>query len=351
MTGTPSRASRPSSRALRSLVALSAVTAMTVAGCSSGTSKDSAEPDDSAPAGQSTSGSKTMSAEWPLTGLPVKGERSKKPVMVVKIDNTYASQPQVGLGKADLITEELVEGGATRLAVFYNSQVPKTVGPVRSFRASDIGIVQPAHAVIVASGGAGPTVARMRDAKVATFTEGAAGFYRDSSRSAPYNLFMNLPKLASTLKPADPPSDYLPWGKESDFPKGQKARTISAQFSGGHTTNWTYSRRSGGGYTNTNSYADPADQFTPDTVVVLRVAVGDAGYLDPAGNHVPETKFTGKGEAMVFHDGRMVRGTWSKKSYDDTIDLSTRSGELTVPAGHVWIELVPAQGGNISFAK
>ena len=38
--------------------------------------------------------------------------------MVVKIDNTEA-QPQLGLGKADLITEELVEGGSTRLAVFY----------------------------------------------------------------------------------------------------------------------------------------------------------------------------------------------------------------------------------------
>ncbi len=39
------------------------------------------------------------------------------------------------------MVEELVEGGLTRLAVFFYSQVPDNAGPVRSMRASDIGIV------------------------------------------------------------------------------------------------------------------------------------------------------------------------------------------------------------------
>ena len=78
-------------------------------------------------------------------------------MFVVKIDNSENSRPQVGLGRADLITEELVEGGSTRLAVFYYQHVPKLVGPVRSMRATDIGIVKPAKADLVASGGAPPT--------------------------------------------------------------------------------------------------------------------------------------------------------------------------------------------------
>ena len=28
-----------------------------------------------------------------------------------------------------------------------------------------------------------------------------------------------------------------------------------------------------------------------------------------------------------------------------------KGGELTVPAGHVWMELVPAVNGNVTFAK
>ena len=44
--------------------------------------------------------------------------------MVLKMDNTYASAPQVGLGSADMVVEELVEGGITRLAVIYYSELP-----------------------------------------------------------------------------------------------------------------------------------------------------------------------------------------------------------------------------------
>ena len=85
-----------------------------------------------------------MQGTWPLTGLPAKGPAPDHPVYVVKIDNTESSAPQVGLSKADLVTEELVEGGLTRLAVFFYSASPTQVGPVRSMRASDIGIVKPA---------------------------------------------------------------------------------------------------------------------------------------------------------------------------------------------------------------
>jgi hypothetical protein len=141
------------------------------------------------------------------------------------------------------------------------------------------------------------------------------------------------------------PDDYLPWGEAKDLPKGVKANTLAANF-GNHTTNWKFA---GGHYTNLNSFAAQGDEFTADNVLVLRVKVGLAGYKDPAGFPVPETKFEGKGEAMLFHDGRMVKGTWNKKSLEGPLTLSTKKGDLTVPAGHTWIELVPAKDGNVTF--
>jgi hypothetical protein len=300
------------------------------------------------PSGQSTAAGSTVLGRWPLTGLPASGSAPPYPVMIVKIDNTANSNPQIGLSKADLVTEELVEGGSTRLAVFFYTHVSKVVGPVRSMRASDIGVVLPAKAALVASGGAPPTVRRIAAAHIKTFTEGAKGYYRDTSRPAPYNLFMRLPELAGTLRSHGPPDDYLPWGSSTDFPKGQKARGLDAQFSGGHTTSWRYR---GGTYENLNSEAAAKDRFRPDTVLVLRVRVGDAGYLDPAGNPVPETHFTGTGAAMVFHGGRMVRATWAKKGFHAAVGLKTRSGTLGLPPGHTWIELVPARGGNVTITK
>ncbi|MGH3585289.1 MAG: DUF3048 domain-containing protein [Pseudonocardia sp.] len=315
---------------------------LALAGCS-GSESPSEEPDS-----QNTATGQTLSGQWPLTGLPAEGAAPEHPVMVVKIDNTSSSNPQVGLSKADLVTEELVEGGSTRLAVFYYSQLPKNVGPVRSFRATDIGIVQPADGVLVASGGAGPTVQRMKQAGIKTFTEGAAGYSRDNSRQAPYNLFMSLPKLAKQLKTPKPPENYFPWGDEADFPAGQPAKGLHAKFSAGHTTSWRYK---GGKYLNTNSEAPGNDQFKPDTVLVIRAKVGDAGYLDPAGNPVPETKFTGQGQAMVFHGGKMVRATWVKRGLNAPVQFKTKAGELTLPPGQVWMELVPAKDGNVQVVN
>jgi hypothetical protein len=46
-----------------------------------------------------------------------------------------------------------------------------------------------------------------------------------------------------------------------------------------------------------------------------------------------------------------VRGTWSKAGLAAPLELRTKSGELTVPPGKVWIELVPQNGGNVTFSK
>jgi hypothetical protein len=300
-----------------------------------------------APEGQATSPGLTVSGEWPLTGLPVTGDAPRHPVMVVKIDNSEASNPQIGLSKADLVTEELVEGGSTRLAVFFYSRVPKLVGPVRSMRATAGHQHRLRRLDDPDVGGAPPTVRRVADAGIKTFTEGATGYQRDSTRQAPYNLFMALTELARQVKAKATVPAYLPFGSATDLPKGRPARGLSAVFSGGHTTRWSYA---GGKYTNENGFAASGDAFRPDSVLVLRVRVGNAGYLDPAGNPVPETKFTGSGAALLFHGGRVVKGTW-KKSLDSTITLTSSAGKLKVPAGHTWVELVPANGGRVTISK
>ncbi|WP_193612066.1 DUF3048 domain-containing protein [Nocardioides lijunqiniae] len=334
-------------RSVRMLAGIVLTGSLLLAGCGGDDEggKKSEEPE-AAP-----SSAPEVPATWPLTGLQAPdGTKVEKqhPVMVLKMDNTASSAPQVGLGKADLVVEELVEGGVTRLAAFYYSKIPGEAGPVRSMRASDIGIVAPVDGAMVTSGAAGVTIDRIKGAGIDFFQEGAKGFYRDSGRSAPYNLFTDMGKTATLAKTKPTrPDDYLPWGTAADLPKGQKATSIAASFSGGHTTNWVYR---GKGYVNENTFAADGDEFPADSVLVLRVKVGDAGYTDPAGNPVPETKFEGKGAALLFHDGRLVRGTWAKKNLKAPLQLTTKAGKLTVPAGKTWIELVPeGNGGNVTF--
>ena len=333
-------------RSKNAVVAALVAASLLLAGCGGG--DDVEPPSESAPS-EPTASETSEPPEptyWPLTGLERTTDAPKHPVIVTKVDNTSSSAPQVGLGSADLVVEELVEGGYTRLAAFYYSKVPADIGPVRSMRASDIGIV-PAGATVVTSGAAPITIKRINGAGIPWITEGAAGVYRETSRYAPYNLFARLGEISKRLKAEDEPPAYLPWGTEADLPRGGKATTLTADF-GAHSTSWAFQQ---GGYVNTDSYAAEGDQFPADSVLVLRVAIGDAGYRDPAGYPVPETKFEGKGAALLFHGGRVIRGTWTKDGLTGAIELATKDGELSVPAGHVWVELVPAVNGSVTFAK
>lgn len=316
--------------------------ALVLAGC--GLGGTTAEP----PASQPVEGGAELAALWPLTGREVDdGGTPDRPVMVVKVDNSSSSRPQVGLGEADLVTEELVEGGSTRLAALYFEQVPDRVGPVRSMRATDIGIVKPAHGVVVASGGAPGTLDRLRRADIPFRVENQGpGWSRDSGRAAPYNLFVDLAAAADDVADlARVPASYLPWGPADDDLRdaagARPARSFSAVFSPEHTTSWTYD---GSTYTRETEYAAPGDRFRPDSVLVLRVRQGDAGYLDPAGNAVPETLYEGRGTAVLFHDGVALEATWSKSSRSEPLQLATRNATLRVPAGHVWVELLPQDG-------
>jgi hypothetical protein len=341
---------RPALPSLRlpALVVLALVASLVLASCGG---KDDDKKASDRPSSQPTQGGTELAAVWPLTGLPAPAETPNHPVMIVKIDNTAASEPQIGLGKADMVVEELVEGGITRLAAMFYSTLPNRAGPVRSARASDIGVVTPTHAVLIASGMAPPTVARLNAAKVRYFTMGAPGVVRDPDGQHDFlhSVFVDLPKLAKSLK-KEPvvPANYLPWGAETDFAGGQPATNINVEFSRATTTSFRYNPQSKK-YVNTNSHAPGNDQFKPDSVLVLRVREGDAGYRDPAGNPVPETLFFGKGQLMLFHGGQVTRGTWQKDKRDSPLVLSTAAGPMKIPAGHVWIELLPNKkaGGAI----
>jgi Protein of unknown function (DUF3048) N-terminal domain/Protein of unknown function (DUF3048) C-terminal domain len=333
-----------SSTAFRRVAVIAAALSLALVACGGGDDSSSSDAENS------RSGT-TLTQVSPLTGLDAPDGFPNHPVIVVKIDNTSSAEPQLGLRDADMVVEELVEGGSTRLAAFFWTKTPNTVGPVRSMRASDVGIVTPANAVIVASGGAPKTDKVIKQAHIQTYTEATApGFSRDSGRAAPYNLMMDLEKLAGTLKPAEAPNPYMPFGGPDDFSGTKPAGTVHVQFSGAHTTVWHFEK--GTGWIRENGLAQQGDDFVPDNLLTLQVRLGNAGYLDPAGNPVPETKFYGKGSGVLFHDGKALPCKWSKDGASAELQLTTKQGQpVSVPAGHTWIELVPKRGGKVTYGR
>ncbi|HWJ08971.1 MAG TPA: DUF3048 domain-containing protein [Nocardioides sp.] len=330
------------------------VLSLVLAGCGDDKSDEKPKSDDSS----APSTAPEEPATWPLTGERTKGGASaalRHPAYIVKIDNSEASNPQVGIGKADLVVEELVEGGITRLAVFYYENLPKQVGPVRSMRLTDVGIAKPLGASIVTSGAAPITLRGIDKAGITYLDMNNPHVVRvsDGSHDSLHSVMADLKKIgASAKQDATRPDDYLPFGDE-ELPAGAPATTIDVKLSGSRTSHWKFD---GGTYTLQNGYMPSGDVFRPDTVIAATVRTTLAPYTDPAGNPVPVSHFEGTGKALIFHDGKVVRATWEKDDEGSAISFKDASGkELDIPAGRTWLELVPGKGaattGSVTFTK
>ena len=88
----------------------------------------------------------------PLTGVELGSSVVSGPSIAVKIDNTSSGRPQVGIASADIVFEELVEGGVTRYLAVFHTTIPDEVGPVRPGRPQDAGIVPSYDGIFVLSG-------------------------------------------------------------------------------------------------------------------------------------------------------------------------------------------------------
>lgn len=311
---------------------------------------------------QSVNAGTALLSVWPLTGQPLNGNEPNHPVLIAKIPNTPEATPQQGLAQADMISEELVEGGITRLAVYFDSKVPTLVGPVRSMRASDVGLVEPTDGILVSSGAAAQTIGILNHVQQPFIQEDESrGYFRDSSRVAPYNLMDNLAKTAGFFQVGKkysgvpysktvtrPTVAYFNFGPANTQLMGQKATSVAVTFSGFRTSQFAYQ---GGHYVNTNDYTR-GHPFLADNLLVIRVKEGNAGYLDPAGNPVPESILKGTGSVTLFHNGVAVTGTWSKKNAKAPFTFKMANGKtLQIPVGRTYLELCPVNsaGGALSF--
>jgi predicted small lipoprotein YifL len=335
---------------LRATVVLSAV-ALTLTACGS------SGPAPEAPgAPDATKGSSEKLVELsPLTGKPMPNGRPDHPVFIVKVENTEGGQPQYGLNKADMVIEELVEGGLTRLAAFYYSNLPTKVGHVRSMRASDIGIASPVGGQIVASGGAARTYKRVKNAGITIFSEdyGAPGFRSDPAKVRPYNRLVNLQTIARKAKDSRIFGPYLTWTPakaatpaSTGAAAPKRVTRADVRFSGSSHTRWAFS---GHTWHRVNGHSAAGQDFKANTLVVLFCKIGDAGYLDPAGNPVPETDLKGTGRAMIFDGKELTKATWTKRGLHSTISFTGQDGSpVTIDPGHVFLELVPRSDGSVS---
>lgn len=292
-----------------------------------------------------------VSAVCPLTGLA--GGEADRPALAVKVENSRPARPQSGLGAADVVVEELVEGGITRFVAVYHSAAPATVGPVRSIRPMDPPIVAPLAGLFAYSGGVPPFVSLLRAGTNQDVGHGAvpAAYRRDPARRAPHNLYADPARLWAAADAAHrrPPGPLVAGPRPPGLPPAARpAGTVELRLSPAAHASWSWDastrrwRRTSDGRVHLGA---DGGQLDADVVIVLRVAVRDSGARDVGGAAVPETIVVGSGAALIVAGGAVVDGRWVKAAPGDPWRFTDTSGApLAVPAGRVWVELVPDTG-------
>jgi DUF3048 family protein len=296
---------------------------------------------------------------WPLTGVPADAT-ADRPALAVKIENSVDARPQTGLGAADMVWEQVVEGGITRFVAVYHSDLPPEVGPVRSIRPMDPAIAAPLGGLLAFSGGVQTYVTAAQDAGLQVLSQDSAadGFHRTTTRAAPHNVYAVPQTLVDQADAAHRASPGTPFDHPEDGEQptavaaGRPTATLDLTLSGVSHPRWTWSDADGRWLRSEGSTpAVEADgrRIGATNVVVLRVDVVATEARDPAGNPVPETILTGTGRALVASGGHTVEATWSKPGTGDRVTLTgPDSAPVTLAPGTTWVELVPNGIGAVA---
>ena len=328
----------------------------------------------------------------PLTGEPLADANlATAPTFCIQTPNgTDGARPQSGLNEAGVVFEAIAEMGITRFAAIYQNPSSAVIGPIRSLRMYYLEWDTPFDCTIVHAGGADDAIAALRSGGYRELDESYSYMYRGTYGVRRWN---NLFTTSNYLKKYN---DDKGWGssdvkgftrmtpKESEenralalageklnitTPAEENTSSIKVQvpevtmkFGGVPTFNVHYvydaesntylrSYENGVSHDVYNCSAEdlgernPEDvcelaQLAPSVVVAIKVAERKA-----SDNYHESIDAIGSGEAFIFQNGSVFKGTWRKDSRQDQIRFTDEAGdEIKLAPGQTFVSAVPNYG-------
>lgn len=288
----------------------------------------------------------------PLTGLIDDSTLAR--AVVIKIDNTNAARPQVGINRADIVYEEMVEVGITRLAAVFHSQGADTVGPVRSGRSTDIAIIGSFGEPVFSNSGANSIFDGLLAAQpiVNRGAEQYGGYWRSSGRPAPHNLFTGTATLLDGVSASPPPAHFAYRADGAELPADARpASTVTIVYSAGSYSVAYEWDASVGGWARRQSGSAHVDatgvQVAPENLIVQFVDYVDTGMSDKFDTVIVEGEAIGTGGALVFTDGHAIDAVWTKSTLRTPTTFTDAEGNhIELTPGRTWVALVPPGGAS-----
>jgi hypothetical protein len=276
----------------------------------------------------------------------------QRPALAVKVDNYPAARPQAGLDDADVVYEEPVEGGITRYVAVFQCQQAALVGPVRSARNIDIGILgQFGSPLLVHVGGIDPVLANINASPLVNMDLGdltGAAVQHPADRVAPYDTYTSTSAIWA-LRPADTVAPNAVFTYANEPVVGTPVSVIAIPFSSTSDVVWRYDPQLHAyqrfyGFT-PDRLADHV-QNTASNVIIQFVQITFGPWLenDQGGLEVQANlDQNAGGPAQIYRDGVEVSGSWQRSTLSQPTQYLSSTGQpIALRPGPTWVELVPS---------
>jgi len=348
-------------------------------------------------------------AECPINGMKYTQAEAniwnKRRPVTAMIENNIEARPESGLSKADIVYEAVAEGGITRFMSIFYCGVPAQdvkVAPIRSARVyfideaagygTDPIFLHQGEANNICSTCPGgvkpeseidPTVDAGALLSEIGWSGGPAGNNFDGGFNIGYPIVVrDQYRLSSTAsawehavvadldevyKEADKrgfnfkDSSGVPWtqgfkkwifqdGKSNSSPTAVDIKFGFWDNQPDYNVEWKYDSVSNS-FLRFNAGTAHVDwEFDKPQLKASNVVIKFAKEVGPVDSELHMFyQVIGTGKAIVFQNGIVVQGTWSKASaLDRDVFYDTNGKEIQMVRGQTWIEIVPA-GNTISY--
>ena len=290
---------------------------------------------------------------------------SKTRPYAIMINSANEALPQVGLSKAYIVYELMVEYGVTRMmALFKDVEIDK-VGSVRSSRNQYLAYIYENDAIYVHAGGSRESLERIANEKIDDIDVDGEYGQRDmqlaKKRAWEHTLFTNTKLLSKAvnnkkLRTTTDVTSYLTYSEdELDLSKYETkaAKKVNVKYSTYRTSGYEYDSdnkvykrfMSGKKHTDLNT----GEQYTFKNIIVYGVKYTQ--YENRKNPNYQRAENIGTGEGYYITDGVALPITWEKKDEKSkTIYKIKETGEpLVVNDGNTFIQVYPTNGGKLTI--
>jgi hypothetical protein len=278
----------------------------------------------------------------PLTGVEVSGEQlvelERQPAAVVKIPNNAEARPHTGIEQADIVYEQETEGGTTRFAAVFHSQIPEVVGNIRSARFVDVDLVAPYGAVFVYAGARGEVLEQIETAGLVSVGAGGPGYFTTTARRPPHHLYSRLREAIAERPEATPPP-RAGWAFDPEPPEGGidiegRVRVVMSHIA---ATSWEYDPEVGVFRRFQNDL--PHEVTGPERIGAANVVLLDIEVRERDSHNAPVYRLEGEGDALLLRDGRAYEIAWAKAGTTEQLELLDGIRSATLAPGPTWVML------------